>query len=75
MQGELAMTNQHRDYPEPAPLWRIFEMICSVPHPSGQEKALAETLSAFAREDVTSFEQLASVDARARSFARNVIYD
>ena len=44
------MTNQHRDYPEPAPLWRIFEMICSVPHPSGQEKALAETLSAFARE-------------------------
>lgn len=32
-------------------------------------------LSAFAREDVTSFEQLAAVDARARSFARNVIYD
>ena len=32
-------------------------------------------LSAFAREDVTSFEQLASIDARARSFARNVIYD
>ena len=32
-------------------------------------------LSAFAREDVKSFEQLASIDARARSFARNVIYD
>lgn len=40
---------------------------------------IAETieaaLSAFAREDVTSFEQLKEADARARSFARNFIYD
>ena len=44
------MTNTRRELPEPAPLWRIFENICSIPHPSGHEKALAEALSAFARE-------------------------
>ncbi|WP_294507959.1 beta-Ala-His dipeptidase [uncultured Victivallis sp.] len=44
------MTNTRRELPEPAPLWRIFENICSIPHPSGHEKALAEALSMFARE-------------------------
>ena len=37
-------------FPEPRPLWRIFDMICRIPHPSGHEKELAERLSAFARE-------------------------
>ena len=34
----------------PAPVWEIFELICSIPHPSGHEAALAEALSAMARE-------------------------
>lgn len=34
----------------PAPVWEIFEMICSIPHPSGHEAALAEALAAAARE-------------------------
>ena len=42
--------NTSTDFSEPVPLWRIFEMICGIPHPSGHEKALAEALAAFARE-------------------------
>lgn len=34
----------------PAPVWEFFEMICSIPHPSGHEAALAEALAAAARE-------------------------
>lgn len=34
----------------PAPVWEIFEMICSIPHPSGHEAALAEALAAAAEE-------------------------
>lgn len=34
----------------PASVWEIFELICSIPHPSGHEAALAEVLSAMARE-------------------------
>lgn len=34
---------------EPACLWRQFEMICSIPHPSYQEDALMEAIKALAR--------------------------
>lgn len=33
----------------PAPVWEIFEKICSIPHPSGHEEMLAEALAADAR--------------------------
>ncbi len=41
-----------RDFelPEPAAVWKIFEMICEIPHPSGQETALADALTALAKE-------------------------
>lgn len=34
----------------PAPVWEVFGKICSIPHPSGHEEALAEALAAAARE-------------------------
>ncbi|MDR0932288.1 MAG: beta-Ala-His dipeptidase [Victivallales bacterium] len=36
-------------FPEPRELWRIFELICQTPHPSGHEKLLAKKLIAFAQ--------------------------
>ncbi len=33
---------------EPAPVWKLFETICSIPHPSGHEAALANALKGIA---------------------------
>ena len=35
---------------EPQSVWKFFDLICSIPHPSGHENALAEKLCAVARE-------------------------
>ena len=34
----------------PAPLWQFFDKICSIPHPSKHEEALAEYVVAWAKE-------------------------
>ena len=34
----------------PVPVWRFFDLICSIPHPSGHEAALAERLKLCAEE-------------------------
>jgi len=35
---------------EPKAVWELFKMICGIPHPSGHEGTLAETIAKFARE-------------------------
>ena len=35
---------------EPAPVWRLFDAICAIPHPSGHETRLAAALAALAEE-------------------------
>lgn len=35
---------------QPEPLWRHFEQICSIPHPSGQEQTLVAAIVRFAGE-------------------------
>ena len=33
---------------EPQAVWKFFDLICSVPHPSGYENALAQRLASAA---------------------------
>ena len=35
---------------EPAPVWRLFDAICAIPHPSGHETRLAAALAALASQ-------------------------
>ncbi|MTI14358.1 aminoacyl-histidine dipeptidase [Sansalvadorimonas verongulae] len=35
---------------QPAPLWKHFQSICDIPHPSGEEEALRQHVLAFAAE-------------------------
>ena len=36
---------------EPAPVWRLFDAICAIPHPSGHETRLAAALAALAEKN------------------------
>ena len=41
----------------PRRVWEIFDLVCSIPHPSGHEKALAEALKTFAGQHGLSWQQ------------------
>lgn len=48
----------------PRLVWEIFDLVCSIPHPSGHEKALAEALKNFASQHGLSWRQDAAGNLR-----------